>query len=455
MDTLHRNLRTALRKLRRSPLFTSLAIFTLALGIGANSAIFSVVDSVLIQPLPYPEADRLVGVWYTAPGIGIEEMTHSESTYLLTREHQRVFEDLGIYQEQSATLTGDGDPVRLESASVTPSLFPVLGIEPTLGRGFLEEEGSPGTEPVVLLSHGLWNRRFGARSDLLGETVLIEGVHRRVVGIMPADFRFPRPETDLWTPLVIDPADLRMGDFNYTGIARLLPGITPEDATKEVTALVHRLPELFPDSPITAGMLEQARLTGDVHPLSEDVVGDVGPVLWTLLASVGVILLIACANVANLFLVRTEGRQQELAVRSALGAGRGQLALGFFTESVVLSLSAGALGLGLAWFGLRALVNYGVQDLPRLAELGISSNGLTFTLALAVASGFLFGLLPALKGTPDPGTALKEGARGSTGGLLSQRARAGLVVAQRAPSREKCRVRRGFPLTFPLPLTSQ
>lgn len=430
MDTLQRHLRTAFRKLRRSPLFTLLAIFTLALGIGANSAIFSVVNTVLLRPLPFPEAEQLVGVWHTAPGIGIDQVPHSDAIYLLHREHNRVFEDIALYQESSANLTGGERPERLTAALMTPSLLEVVQIEPALGRGFTEEEGGPGGEPVALLSHELWMRNHGGDAGVVGETLRIDGVNHTVVGVMPAEFRFPTPDTEVFLPLTIDPANLEVGSFNYNGLARLKSGVSTADASAEITALVHRLPEIYPDSPINAGMLEQAQFAGRVHLLQDDVVGDVGPVLWTLLGSVGLILLIACANVANLFLVRAEGRQQEQAVRSALGASRGQLALGFLSESFQLSLAAGAAGLGLAWGGLRLLQTHGPQDLPRLAELGIDTTVLTFTLVIALVSGFFFGLMPALRRVPDLTLSLKEGGRASTDGSLRRGARGALVVGQ-------------------------
>ena len=430
MDTLFRHFRTALRKLRRSPFFALLAIFTLALGIGANAAIWNVVDTVLLRPLPYPESERLVGVWHTAPGLDIPQFGHSDATYLIHRELNTAFEDLALYQGSSATLTGEGTPERLSVARVTPSLLPVLQVEPAMGRGFTEAEGVPGAERTILLSHGLWSQRFGAATDILGRRVEIDGTPRTVIGVMAPDFTFPDPEIQAWLPLAFDTAQLQPGNFNYDGVARLVPGATPEQAAEAMASHIFRMPELYPESRISKGMLEQARFAGIVHPLHQDVVGTVGNVLWPLLASVGLILLIACANVANLFLVRAEGRQQELAVRGALGARRSDLALGFFSESLLLALGAAGLGLGLAWGGLELLIAYGPQELPRLTELGIEQRTLLFTLALAVSSGLLFGLLPALRRAPDPGTALKEGGRSSTGGGLERRARAALVVGQ-------------------------
>ncbi len=428
MDSLSRHLRTATRKLRRKPAFTLLAVLTLALGIGANAAIFSVVNAVLLRPLPYPDSERLVGVWHTAPGLGIPQFEHSDATYLLYRRANRVFDELGIYRQGTVNLTGGETPERLDSAAVSASVLPVLGTAPALGRGFRETEEQPGAEPVAILSHDLWQRRFGAEREVLGRTIRVDGVARTIVGVMPAGFRFPAPETRLWLPLAVDPVNTNVGNFNYLAVARLRPGVGAADAAADLTSLIPRLPEEYGDGDVTAGMLENARMAAMVHPLRDDVVGDVGGVLWILLGSVGVILLIACANVANLFLVRAEGRQQELAVRTALGASRGDTAFAFLAESTVLSLAGGALGLVFAGAGVRLLLALS-PDIPRLEEIGVDGAVLGFTLALSLAAGLLFGAAPALRSVPDPGAALKEGGRGAAAGR-GRRVRDLLVVSQ-------------------------
>ncbi|MEE8522460.1 MAG: ABC transporter permease [Thermoanaerobaculia bacterium] len=429
MESLARQLRAVFRKLSRSPLFTLVSLFTLAVGIGANAAIFSVVNAVLLRPLPYPDSQRLVGVWHTAPGLGLPEFEQSDATYLLYRGHSRVLDDLTIYQETTVNVLHGEAPERLTSAAASASLFSVLGVPPALGRGFMEAEERPGAEPVVVLSHQLWKQSFGADGGILGQTLRVDGVARNIVGVMPAGFHFPSTETQLWLPLTIDPTATQVGNFNYTAVGRLLPDLGPADAVSDLDGLIRRLPELYPDENITAGMIEKAGLATIVRPLREDVVGDVGQVLWILLGSVGFILLIACANVANLFLVRAEGRQQELAVRNALGATRFDVARSFLAESTVLSLAGGVLGLGLAAAGVRGLVAL-APDLPRLEEITVDGSVLLSTLAISLFAGLLFGAMPALRQMPDPGAALKEGGRSAMVGHGRLRARNALVVAQ-------------------------
>ncbi len=427
------SLRSLLRQLARTPGFTLVAVLTLAIGIGANVAIFSVVHAVLIEALPYPEPERLVAVWHTAPGIDMEQFEQSDGTYVIYRRESRTLEELGLYDERNLSLTGDGAPERISGAGATASALAVLRAVPALGRRFVAGDERAGAEPVVLLSHALWTRRFGGARDVLGATLRLDGVTRRVVGVMPAGFHFPSSETQLWVPLTVDPAKLAVGNFNYNGIGRLRPGTTPEAVARELSALVRRIPEEFPDEQITAGMLETARFAVEVHPLRDDVVGDVERLLWILLGSVGVILLVACANVANLFLVRAEARQREVAVRTALGATRGQIARAFLGESAALAVAGGALGVLLAALGLRLLLMIGPQRLPRLDEVGLDAPVLGFALAISLFAAFLCGGFAGLRyGAPDLVPALKEGGRGDTAGRSRHRARTLLVVAQMA-----------------------
>ncbi len=430
MDHIIRPIRTVVRKLLRSPSFTLLSVLTLSLGIGANTAIFSVVNGVLLKPLPYPEPDRLVGVWHTAPGIGLPEFEQSDATYLLYRQSNQVFEDFGIYGQDTVNLTGGERPVQLPAAEVTASLFPVLGVTPAIGRGFTEADERPDAEPVTVLSHELFAGHLGADRAVLGQALEVDGVARTVIGVMPPGFRFPTQETLVWQPMEIDPQAPNVGNFSYPGVARLKPGKTPQDAEVELSALIHRLPEVFPDDDITPGMLENAGIASLVHPLRDDVVGDVGRVLWVLLGSVGFILLIACANVANLFLVRAEGRQREVAIRSALGATRADVAGAYLAESAVLGLLGGALGLALAAAGVRALLSVGPDTVPRLEEIAVDGGVLAFTAAISLFAGLLFGAMPALRGVPNPGTMLGDGGRGSTAGRARHRARGVLVAGQ-------------------------
>jgi len=431
MTSMLSTFRSLVRELQRSPGFLLIAVLTLGVGIGANAAIFSVVDAVVIRPLPYPESERLVGVWNDAPGIKLSHFEQSDGTYVLYRRENRVLEDLGIYATSAATLTGGQAPERIESATVTGSLFPVLRVQAALGRAIQEADEKPGAEKVVVLSDELWRQRFGGDPKALGSILRLDGVGRRVVGVMPAGFHFPRPETRLWLPFPIDPANLNPGDFSYPAVGRLRPGITPRRAARELSALVWRIPALYPSTDIDRGMIENAKLAVQVIPMRDDLVGDVERVLWILLGSVGCILLIACANVANLFLVRAEGRQREVAVRTALGATRGDVARLFLGESLVLSLLGGVLGLGLAWAGVRLLARLRPEGIPRLEEVGVDGRVMLFTLLLSIFAGLLCGGLALLRyGAPPLAPALREGGRGGSAGRERLRARNVLVVAQ-------------------------
>jgi len=432
MDSLFRHVRAALRKLRRSPTFTAITIVTLAIGIGANSAIFSVVHAVLIQPLPYSEPGRLVGVWHTAPGISDDPFVLALNTFVFYRQQNRVFEDMGVYASSAASLTGSEMPEEVAATEVTASIFPILRVAPQLGRGFSAEQERPGAEPAVVLSHGLWTRRFGADPQILGQPIQVDGVARTVVGVMPPDFHFPAAATQLWLPIEIDTANPDRSYWRYTCIARLRPGIGLATAGAELSAVVKRLSEIYPDPEGMARFIETNGMAAAVHPLQDDVVGEVSGVLRILLGSVGVILLIACANVANLFLARAEGRRQEVALRTALGAGRGTVAGAFLTESTILALAGGALGLGLAAAAIRVFTALAPPGIPRLHEVGIDGPVLAFTLVISLFSSLLFGVMPALRRLPSPALALKEGGRhaSGTGGRARHRARNLLVVAQ-------------------------
>ncbi len=431
MSSVPATFRSLLRGLRRSPGFLLVAVITLGVGIGANAAIFSVVDAVVIRPLPYPEPDRLVGVWNDAPGINFRHFDHSTGSYVLYRRENRMLTDLGIYSEGSVTLTGRQSPERLGATAATGSVFSVLRVPPAQGRTIQEADEKPGAEKVAVLSDRLWRSRFGGDPKALGGTLRVDGVERRIVGVMPAGFRFPSPETELWVPMTIDHAHLEAGNFNYRGIGRLRPGISTERAARELSVLVWRIPEVYSDGDINRGMLEQSKFTVLVNPLRDDVVGSIERVLWVLLGSVACILLIACANVANLFLVRAEGRQREVAVRTALGATRGDVTRLFLGESLTLALLGGALGLALAGAGGRLLAALRPQGIPRLEEIAVDGRALLFTLLLSILAGLLCGGLAALRyGRPALVPALKEGGRGGTGGRERHRARNVLVVAQ-------------------------
>lgn len=430
MESLARQLRHAVRKLSRSPLFTVVAIASLAVGIGANTAIFTVVDAVLLEPLPYPDSDRLVWVNFTAPGLGYDEIPFSDGAYVHILEGQHSFEGLELWSETRMSLTSDGPPERLAAARVTPGTFSLLRVHPELGRGFVPEEGRPGAEPSVVLSYGLWNRRFGADPDILDETVRIDGEPRRVVGVAPRRFAYPSAEIDVWVPLVVDEAALSPGAFSFPGIGRLRAGVSMESAEADVQAQVETFSERFPEE-LPASLLEQARWATRVRPFKERIVGDVRTALWVVLATVTFVLLIVCANVANLFLARTESRTHELAVRTAMGAGRGDLAGGFLSESALLAVAGGALGLPLALLGLRGLVSQAPAAIPRMHEVGLDARVLLFTAVVSVAAGLFFGGFPIFRyRAADLVAGLKEGARAGTEGRERRLARNSLVVLQ-------------------------
>ncbi|HYG62682.1 MAG TPA: ABC transporter permease, partial [Thermoanaerobaculia bacterium] len=431
MSSIFQPLRSTVRGLLKTPGFTAVAIFTLAVGIGANSALFTVVNSVLLEPLPYPQPERLVGVWSTAPGLGMDKFEQSDAAYILFRKETRTLEELALYRADTAALTGGDRTEQLPIARATASLFEVLQAQPVAGRALQEADERHGAEPVALLSHGLWQRRFQGAESAIGSLLRLDGVAHRVVGVMPQGFHFPEAETELWIPVEIDAARASTGDFNYQAVGRLRPGASTEAVAKELSALIPRLPEEFADSDLQPAMIEQAKFGTVVSPLRDDLVGEVERTLWLLLGSVGSILLIACANVANLFLVRAESRQREVAVRTALGATRGVIARVFLSESLALALAGGALGLLLAMAGTRVLVSLRPEGLPRLEEIGVDGSVVAFTVLLALLSGLLFGGIAVLRyGAPALVPALKEGGRGGTAGRGRHRARISLVAAQ-------------------------
>ena len=425
-------LRRISRRLLHAPLFTSVAVLTLALGIGANTAIFSVVRGVLLKPLPFDAAERLVGVWHTAPGLGIETMSQGPATYFMYRENGVAFEDIGLWDNTAVSVTGTGEPERVQALLVTDGTLPVLRIEPFIGRRFAKEEDTYNAPKRAMLAYAYWQRKFGSDPGVLGRQIVVDGEPREIIGVLPAEFRFLNYSPQLLLPFGFNRAEIRLGNFSYQAVARLKPGVTLAQANADVARMIPYLVEKFPLPPgFQKEMFNDVRLGPKIRPLSEDVIGDIGQVLWVLLGTVGIVLLIACANVANLFLVRAEGRQQELAIHAALGANWRRISWELLSESLTLAVVGGVAGLGLAYAGIRMLIAIAPDGLPRLQDITIDPIVLLFTVAVSVLAGILFGVIPIFKfATPYLAGALKEGGRLSSAGRERHRARNTLVVAE-------------------------
>lgn len=428
-----RAVRYGAKGLARSPQFTVAAVLTLALAIGTNTAIFSVVQGVLLKPLPFAESEDLVMLRHTAPGVGYNEIGISPGLYLHYRAAGGAFESSGIYTEVSVNVTGDDEPpARLDAVRASRDVFTTLGVAPVTGRIFAEDEDQPGAAGVVLLSHELWRERFGGDAAITGRSVQIDGEPHTVVGVMPESFDFPTPETRLWLPLALDTTQRAYGAFSYQAIARLHPAMDLAATQARLEPLLGRLGAAEGSSDFRA-FIEAGRLAPVVKPLKTEIVGDVSQPLWILLGTVAFVFLIACANVTNLFLVRAEARQKEMAVRAALGGGRSELIGHYAAESLLIAGAGGALGLALSWTALRALLRMAPPDIPRLHEVAIDPLVLAFTLVVTMLAAVLLGILPTLRLTsPDLLGTLSRSARGATSGRERNRARQVLVVAQTA-----------------------
>jgi predicted permease len=422
--------RVAARGFVRRPGFTAITVLTLALAMGANTAIFSVVDGVLLEPLPFPEAHELVSIRHDAPGLDMEGMPNATGLHVFYSQASRSFDALALYSARTATLAGDDAPERVAIGRATPSLFDVLEARPAVGRLFTEEEGVPGGPAVTIISDGLWAERFGRAPDVIGRTLQLEGTTVEIVGVMPADFGFPNPDIRLWTPLRVDPAGTEFGGFNFPAIARLRDGVSAEEAQAELNALVPRFSELFPEL-FTPEMLASSGIATDVHAYVDDLVGEVRPVLLVLMATVGFVLLIACANVANLLLVRAESRSKEVAIRSALGASREHFFARYLTESLLLAVMGSVLGVLVARGGLGILLRRGPQSMPRLDQIGIDGSVLAFAGVLTLLATFVFSAIPALRNRSIPvADVIRDGTRGSTSSRRGNRVRSLLVASQ-------------------------
>ena len=429
--SLASQLRLLFRRVRAKPGFTLLSLLTLAVGVGANVAIFAIVNAVLLRPLPIPDSERLVILRHAAPGLAqLDELPMSDALHFLYADESRTLESVAAYRDEQVSFTGPENPQRVEASNVTASFFEVLRTPPRLGRSFTAEEDRPGAAPVIVLSDGLWRSRFGAEPAVVGRVVELDGESVEVVGVMPPGFSFSQQEIDLWRPLRLDRENVQLGAFGISGVARIADGSTLGQVRAELEAMISNLVEIFPDEG-AAPILANAGFRPLVDPAREVVVGEIEAALWILLGAVGFLLLIACANVANLFLVRSEARHGEVAIRAALGESRGRLAGSVLFESLGFGVAGGLLALPLAQLAVRVLVRFGPRELPRLDEISIDAAVLLFGLAVSVVAGLLFGLLPALRaGAVAAAGHMTAGARGATVGRERQLARRGLVVVQ-------------------------
>jgi predicted permease len=396
--TLWQDIRYGLRQLRRNPAFTAVAVITLALGIGANTAIFSIVNGILLKPLPYPHPDQLVVVSHNAPGIHETDLGMSASMYFVYRDQSRTFQEIGLYGNDSVNVTGLAEPQRVRALEVTDGLLPILGVRPILGRLFTRLDDQPSSPDTVMLTYSYWTSAFGDDRKLIGKTIEVDGTPREIVGVLPQRFRFlDEPNLALILPIKLDRAKTTLGNFGE-GIARLKPGVTLAEASVDVARMLPIVARSFPAPPrFSLEMYESTGLEPNLKPLKQEVIGNVGNVLWLLMGGIGIVLLIACANVANLLLVRAEGRRHEWAIRAALGASPGRIAGQLLLESFTLSILGGALGLAFAYGALQILIATAPSTLPRLDQIGIDGTVLLFVVGVSLLASLLFGSIPVPK----------------------------------------------------------
>ena len=428
MDRLKQDLLYAFRNLRKSPGYALVTILTLALGIGANTAIFSVVNGVILKPLPFPQSDRLIFITSQFPGLGFDQFWVSAPEFLEFRERNQSFQDVGGYRAGAVNLGTQDQPRRVNSVVATSELLPVLGVSPIRGRTFTREDTLPGAEDVAILSWEIWRTAFNGDEGVIGRIVPVDGLPTRVVGIMPEGFDVHDEKVLVWLPLTLDPANPggRGGHFLYL-VGRLKDGVTMPQARNDLESMLINWAHLNPKTHVPSQTQHRLRFDG----LQDDMIGAVRSSLWVLQGAVGFVLLIACANLANLLLARSESRQREFAIRSALGAGRSRILRQFLTEGVVLALIGGALGVALAYGGLKALITADPNSIPRSAGISIDPMVLAFTFLISVATGALFGMAPLLNLRQQAVTmTLKESGQRTTASGARARLRSGLVTAE-------------------------
>jgi len=392
------DVRYALRTLSKNPAFAVVAVLTLALGIGANTAVFSVVNSVLLKPLNYPNAEELVALRQIAPGAaGLADFASglrlSPSMYFTYAEHNRTFQSLGVWSSGTANVTGLSEPEQVRTVAVTDGVLQALGTPPAVGRWLSQADQVPRGAERVMLSYGYWQRRFGGDPSAIGRNIIVDSRPREIVGVMPQAFRFVDVDFDMIVPLAFDRGKMILAGFGYEGIGRLRPGVTIAEADADMARMLPIWMDSWSNGPgSNPRIYETWKITPAIRPLKAEVIGNVSDVLWVVMGTIGVVMLIACANVTNLLLVRVEARYQELAVRAALGASWGRIVRGLLVESLMLGLIGGALGLGSAYWGVRLLVAIGPANLPRLSEISVDARTLGFAALVSLLSGLLFGL---------------------------------------------------------------
>ncbi len=436
-EALLADLKLVFRRLRKSPGFAITVLLTLAIGIGANTAVFSVVNSVLLKPLPYPDASRLTALWLNAPGAGglasfSSGLQLSTSMYITFSDHNHTFQSLGIWTPGTANVTGVAQPEQVRVDGISGGVLETLAIPPAVGRWFSTADQEPRGPKSVILNYGYWQRRFGGDRNVIGRSIEVDAQTRTIVGVMPQGFRMVDHDFDLLLPLALDRNKQKLAGFGFNGIGRLKPGVTLQQADSDVAHLIPVWMDSWSNGPgSNPHYYDIWKISPNFRPLKQQVIGNIGSVLWIIMATVGLVMLIACINVANLLLVRAESRQQELSIRAALGAGRARIARELLLESVTLGLIGGVFALGVAYAGLRLLVEVGPADLPRLSEISIDARSLVFAFLISVISGLLFGSVPALKYAQTRCALTMSGSSRTTSiGRARQRSRNVLVVAQ-------------------------
>lgn len=435
VESLLADLKCSMRRLRRAPGFVLTVLLTLGIGIGANTAVFTVLNRVLLNPLPYPDSDRLVALRLNAPGGGLANFSTglqlSPSMYFTFAEHNRSFQSMGIWTKGIANVTGLAQPEQVVTANVSDGVLETLAVPPAVGRWFSKADQAPHGSMAVMLSYDYWRRRFGGDSAVVGRAMEVDGKTCEIVGVMPRGFRMVDQEFDLLAPLRLDPNHQKLAPFGYEGIARLKEGVTLRQADDDIARLIPVWMDSWSNGPGTnPHYYEVWRISPAFSSLKQQVIGNIRDVLWIVMGTVGLVMLIACTNVANLLLVRAEARQQELSVRAALGAGRRRIAQELLMESLLLGVAGGAVAIGIASAGLRLLVAYGPANLPRLSEVALDARSLGFTLLLSVVSGLLFGAAPALRYATAKNALTLGSSRTASVGRNRQRSRNALVVAQ-------------------------